>query len=100
MNTETLPEDILSDNKLKKEAKQFAAFISDIVKVMEKHKVENLLAVFGMNEKIRNSYLFTGKEKGLYSFLSDGVNGWLTSAEKISELDDEDDPRWRGLNNG
>jgi hypothetical protein len=65
------------NKKLKKEALEFSAFITDIVAVMEKHKVENLVAIFGMNEKIRNSYLFTNEENKTYSFLSDGVNAWL-----------------------
>jgi len=61
----------------KKTAKEFSAFISDIVGVMEKHKVEHLLAVFYMNGYIRNSYLYTKDEDEFYSKLSDGINAFL-----------------------
>lgn len=65
--------------QIKKEAKQYAAFVTDIVRAMEKHKVKHLLGVFGLNGQIRNSYLRTGEEKenAIYSMISDGVDDWL-----------------------
>jgi hypothetical protein len=67
----------IEDKKTMKEAKQFAAFITDIAQVMKKHKVEDLLAVFELNGAVRNTYIPIEDEKELYCNISDGVNVWL-----------------------
>lgn len=63
--------------KTKREAKEFAAFITDVAQVMKKHKVENLLAVFELNGAIRNTYIPLEDEQELYCNISDGIHKWL-----------------------
>lgn len=68
--------------KQKKQALQFAAFITEVAEAMKKHKVENMLCVFGLNGEIRNTYIPLS-EKGeheLYCNLSDGIHEWLQLA--------------------
>jgi len=65
------------DKKLKKEALEFSAFITDIAEVMQKHKVSDTLVVFEMNDKVRNTYIPLDKEKEIYCNISDGINEWL-----------------------
>lgn len=63
----------------KKKAKQFSAFITDVAEAMKKHKVENMLCLFGLNGEIRNTYIPLS-EKGedeLYCNISDGIHQWL-----------------------
>jgi len=67
------------NNEQKTKARQFAAFITDVAKAMQKHKVEDMLCVFGLNGEVRNTYIPLS-EKGemeLYCKLSDGINEWL-----------------------
>lgn len=63
----------------KKKAKQFSAFITDVAEVMTKHKVTDMLCVFGLNEEIRNTYIPLSEhgEKELYCNISDGIHQWL-----------------------
>lgn len=67
------------DKQTKKKAKEFAAFITDVAEVMIKHKVEDMLCVFELNDDIRNTYIPIS-EKGemeLFCNLSDGIHEWL-----------------------
>lgn len=63
----------------KKGAKDFAAFVTDVATAMKKHKVEDMLCVFGLNGNIRNTYipLSAEGEMELYCKLSDGIHEWL-----------------------
>jgi intergrase/recombinase len=63
--------------KLKKGAKEFAAFITEIATVMQKHKVNHLLAVFQHNGAIRNTYIPLEDEQEIYCNISDGIDTWL-----------------------
>ncbi len=65
--------------KQKEGAKQFAAFITEVAEAMKRHKVEDMLCVFGLNGEVRNTYIPLS-EKGemeLYCKLSDGIHEWL-----------------------
>lgn len=66
----------------KEKAKQFSAFITDVAEAMKKHKVEDMLCVFGLNGEIRNTYipLSEGGENELYCNISDGIHQWLQLA--------------------
>lgn len=63
-------------------ARKQSEFLIDIVSVMEKHKVKDVLLVYGINGEIRNSYLFTDGENEIYSFLSDGIDAWMKQEVK------------------
>jgi hypothetical protein len=69
----------MTNKKLMKNARQFAAFITDVAEAMKKHNVEDMLCVFGMNGEIRNTYipLSENGEDELYCKLSDGLHEWL-----------------------
>lgn len=67
------------EKELKKKAKDFAAFITDVAEAMKKHNVEDMLCVFELNDEIRNTYIPLS-EKGemeLFCKLSDGIHEWL-----------------------
>lgn len=69
----------MNKEQQKKQALQFAAFITDVAEAMKKHNVGDMLCVFGMNGEIRNTYIPLS-EKGedeLYCKLSDGLHEWL-----------------------
>lgn len=64
-------------------AKDFADFITDVARAMQKHKVGDMLCVFGLNGEIRNTYIPLS-EKGelpMYCKLSDGIHEWLQKVE-------------------
>lgn len=73
------------DKKLKDGAKRFAAFMTDLHTAMQKHKVEDLLVIFGMDKQIRNTYLTTNEEGDhpLYTNLSDAINKSLGGKQKF-----------------
>lgn len=62
-----------------KKARQFAAFITDVAEAMMKHKIVDMLCVFGLNGDIRNTYIPLSEdgEMELYCKLSDGIHEWL-----------------------
>ena len=65
--------------EIKRSAKQFAAFMTDVAEAMKKHGVEDMVCIFGMNDAIRNTYVPLG-DKGeipLYCHISDAFNEWL-----------------------
>lgn len=69
---------------MKKLPKNKEKFLSDIIAVMEKHKVKHCLCVYMLGEELHNSYmhtqdvtsdaLFENLSDGIHSFLSQGVN--------------------------
>jgi hypothetical protein len=65
--------------KEKDKVKAFSAFITDVAKAMKKHKVEDMLCVFGLNGEIRNTYIPLSEEGEMELFcqLSDGIHEWL-----------------------
>jgi hypothetical protein len=69
-----------TDNKqANKKANEFAAFVADVAEVMKKHKVEDMLCIFELNDEIRNTYIPLS-EKGedeLFCNISDGIHQWL-----------------------
>lgn len=69
----------MTEAQLKKNAKQFAAFLTDVAEAMKKHKVEDMLCVFDMNGETRNTYIPLSEkgEMNLYCKLSDGIHEWL-----------------------
>lgn len=69
----------MSKTQIKEQAKQFAAFITDVAEAMKKHKVEDMLCVFELNGDIRNTYIpLSGEgEMELYCQLSDGIHSFL-----------------------
>lgn len=63
---------------MSKKEKQFDAFMQDLVAAMHKHKVENMLVVFCINDQIRNTCLSMKEEVApLYANLSDGIDSYL-----------------------
>lgn len=73
------------DKKVMKNSKKFAAFMTDLYAAMEKHEVEDLLVIFGMDKHIRNTYLTTNDngDHPLYTNLSDGINAYLGGKQKF-----------------
>jgi len=73
------------DKTKMKNAKKFSAFMTDLYSTMQKHKVEDLLVVFGMDGQIRNTYLTTNEEGDhpLYTNLSDAINISLGGKQKF-----------------
>ena len=64
--------------KQKNQARQFAAFITEVAEAMKKHKVDDMLCIFGLNGEIRNTYIpLAGEEKPMYCNLSDGIHSYL-----------------------
>lgn len=81
----------MSNKKLdetKRKAKEFAAFLTDVATAMQKHKVTDMVCIFGLNGDVRNTYLplHEDGEHPLYCKISDAVNDWLkSSGAPISE---------------
>jgi uncharacterized protein YejL (UPF0352 family) len=64
--------------------KEYEQFLEDIVHVMKKHKVHDLVVVFQMDENFRNAYLTAAENPHeFYTALSDNVDQWVK--EKIKE---------------
>lgn len=70
---------IVKSNVSKEAAKQYAAFLTDIYAVMNKHKLKNILVMCSMNGEFRNCCLTAEgeQEDEVLNFLSDGSNDWL-----------------------
>lgn len=85
---------IPNTQQTKKRAMEFAAFITDVAKAMQKHNVKDMLCVFGMNGDIRNTYipLSDRGELPLYCKLSDGIHEWL----QIKGAEKSDTPKFTG----
>lgn len=82
------------DKQLKKKAKDFAAFITDVAEAMKKHKVEDMLCVFELNGETRNTYipLSENGEMELYCQLSNGIHEWL----QMIGFSKNDTPKFNG----
>lgn len=66
--------------KEKKKAEQFQSFKSfmeDLAGVMIKHKIDNLVAIYGLNGELRNTYIPLKGEVDLYCKISDAFDEWL-----------------------
>jgi len=73
------------DKKTMANSKKFAAFMTDLYTAMQKHEVEDLLVIFGMDKQIRNTYLTTNEEGDhpIYTKLSDAINLSLGGKQKF-----------------
>lgn len=61
-------------------SKDWQAFMADIGKVMQKHHVTDMVAIYSFNGYIRNTYIPLGKkEEKLYCDISDTFDAWLRS---------------------
>lgn len=70
-------------SKIKKSDEKFKAFMTDVALAMKKHSVTDMVCIFGMDGKIRNTYLPLNGEMDLYCNISDGVNTWLIQTQKF-----------------
>lgn len=64
----------------KEKAEKFQSFKSlmeDLAGVMIKHKIDNLVAIYGLNGELRNTYIPLKGEVGLYCKISDAFDEWL-----------------------
>lgn len=68
-----------------RDAKKFAAFITEVAEAMKKHKVDDCVCIFNMNGALRNTYIPLGEggEKDLYCHISDAFDAWLKQGYKI-----------------
>jgi hypothetical protein len=65
------------DKQKMKSAKKFAALMTDLASVMVKHGITDMVAIYGLDGNIRNTYLPLEGEKQLYCNISDAFNEWL-----------------------
>ena len=52
-------------------------FLTEIVAVMQKNKVKDVVIIYGLNQQLNNTGLSIGEENKLYSNISDGINEFL-----------------------
>lgn len=57
--------------------KQFQELMEDLAGVMMKHNIDNLVAIYGLNGELRNTYIPLKGEVGLYCKISDAFDEWL-----------------------
>jgi hypothetical protein len=58
-------------------AKQFQSLMEELAGVMIKHGIDNLVAIYGLNGELRNTYIPLKGEVGLYCKISDAFDEWL-----------------------